>query len=524
MKFSLSKTKKEEKKQGEHKSEKSGKNSSGKTVIKNKAGLQLPAIFSLLKSRHPVAGLAVVDNILYGITLQQTKNSPKPTIVLSANVPLSADTIVGGRVNNPEALAAAFSKIRAKLKTPFCIFAMPGEAWWSKLFFFPASLTNKQFEESMAFHRSLDLPWESQDVYADWEEISIEEADKRAALIVATKSSTAESFLGCLRKAGWTVLAVEPAALSMIRAIAYFETEMPAMVLGFDGSVIEEMIIWKGKMHFGRAFKITNNNIETLNKDIELELQRLNAYASCEPLGMPKPTNLFFIGSFPPDTISRSMQVASSLGLSSKIFATAAMPWGTALRGLVPLSKDAFISLMPLGTEEAYSRRRASLFVELATNFALLVAFILFITFGGALLFIRNQYQDILKRSANLQGSAAQLSSTIAAAQEFNEVSANAASIASHTPRWDLVYQKIILSASGISGLKINEITLNASGTIQIIGSITESQDLISFRNALQNNDLGRDIRIPPNLFESDALGEFTLNFVLPDTQILYLP
>jgi len=30
----------------------------------------------------------------------------------------------------------------------------------------------------------------------------------------------------------------------------------------------------------------------------------------------------------------------------------------------------------------------------------------------------------------------------------------------------------------------------------------------------LQNNDLGRDIRIPPNLFESGALGQFVLNFI----------
>ena len=524
MKFSLSKTKKKDAGPDLQKSKKSDTASSDKPINKNKTGLRLPAIFSLLNSRHPVAGLAIVDNNLYGITLRQEKNSSKPSVVGNANVSLADGVIVNGQVSDAEALTAAFSKIRSKLKTPFCIFAMPGEAWWSKLFFFPASLTNKQFEESMAFHRSLDLPWESQDVYADWEEISMNESDKRAALIVATKNNTADLFLECLKKAGWTVLAVEPAALSMIRAIAHFETDSPAMVLGFDGSVVEEMIIWKGKMHFGRAFKVPNNDAETFNKNIELELLRLNTYAATEPLGMPKPANLFFIGSFTPDTISRSMRVASSLGLSSKIFASAAMPWGTALRGLVPLSKDTFISLMPLGTEEAYSRRRAFLFAELAINFTLLVAFTLTLTFGGALLFIRNESQSNLDRLANLQASAEQLSSTIAAAQEFNEISAKSASIASKIPRWDLIYQKILTSSSGISGLKIMEVNLNSSGSIQITGSVLVSQDLIAFRNALQNNDLGRDIRIPPNLFESGAAGQFVLNFNLPDTQVLFLP
>src|SRR3989344_1188250 len=181
---------------------KPAKNSPNKVVSKNKAGLRLPAIFSLLNSRHPVAGLAIVDNNLYGITLRQEKNSSKPSVVGNASIFLAQGVIVNGQVSDAEALTAAFSKIRSKLKTPFCIFAMPGEAWWSRLFFFPTSLTNKQFEESMAFHRSLDLPWESQDVYADWEEISIEESDKRAALIVATKSTTVDSFIECLKKAG----------------------------------------------------------------------------------------------------------------------------------------------------------------------------------------------------------------------------------------------------------------------------------------------------------------------------------
>ena len=68
------------------------------------------------------------------------------------------------------------------------------------------------------------------------------------------------------------------------------------------------------------------------------------------------------------------------------------------------------------------------------------------------------------------------------------------------------------------------EVNLNSSGSIQITGSVLTSQDLIAFRNALQNNDLGRDIRIPPNLFESGAAGQFVLNFNLPDTQVLFLP
>ena len=111
MKLSLSKTKKKDAGPDLQKSKKPDTASSDKPINKNKTGLRLPAIFSLLNSRHPVAGLAIVDNNLYGITLRQEKNSSKPSVVGNASIFLAQGVIVNGQVSDAEALTAAFSKI-----------------------------------------------------------------------------------------------------------------------------------------------------------------------------------------------------------------------------------------------------------------------------------------------------------------------------------------------------------------------------------------------------------------------------
>ncbi|OHA47295.1 MAG: hypothetical protein A3A80_00070 [Candidatus Terrybacteria bacterium RIFCSPLOWO2_01_FULL_44_24] len=515
---------------------------------KNGIKLRFPNLVSFFSGQHAVAGIAISENNIYSVVLNNFRGA-QPTVVSSQQVALPQGTFVEGKLNKPQDLVAALIKLRSKAKTPFCIFSLPGSEWWMRLFFFPASLTNVQFEDSMQFHLSLDLPWDPKEAYADWEEIDADEADKRSALLVAAKISAITPYLDVLERAGWTTLAIEPASLSIIRAIAHFEADVPAIVLGYDGTILEEMIVWKGKMHFGRVVSLPAQesvfksdekyNLSTkpavsvveplgtspakgLDVYMAVELKRLMAYVQTEPLGMPKPTHLFFVGPFSQTHINKLAEVARNYGLTEKVFAASSLPWGVALRGLIPRDKDNLISLMPVGTEESYTRKRAALFFEFALNFSFLVVLILAVSFAGAWFFVRNEKQKSIERLARIKGNTTQIQATIEGLQEFTDASALAISVAQATPHWDGIYGKIL--DAQVPGITIYKITLNVSGAVKIQGKTEKPSNLLAFRDALQNKNLGQNIVIPANLFESGGTGDFVLVFNLPDTKEPFNP
>ncbi len=487
---------------------------------KKNTAMHLPRFFSVLMGHNPIAGIAVVGDTLRAIVLDPVGNAGK--VLTNIEIPLPQGTIVDGKLANIGTFSSALEKLRAKAKTPFCIFSLPGQGWWARIFFFPAALTNTQFEDAMQFHKTLDLPWEAKDVYADWSEITVNEADKRASIMFAAKMESVDPYITALVKAGWTALAVEPEAVSMVRAIAHFEAEDPALVFGFDGAVLQEMIVWKGEIHFGRIVSVAHvaGDASALDKQITSELKRLFSYAVTEPLGMPRPIKIFFLGSFSPEQLKGFSVISKNAGLVEKVFDISSLPWGAALRGLVSRDKDNFISLMPLGTEESYTRRRTALFVEFAFNFSLVVALAISVAFAGTWAFVRSQQQQTTAKLSGLVGNAAGLQILVNEVNEFNTVSAESAIIARVTPYWDDVYRKIM--ASSVEGIKIYKLTLNSSLAVQLSGTATHSDALLAFRSALMENNLGQDIKIPSNLFEEKENFDFQLSFMLPDRNILF--
>lgn len=474
--------------------------------------LRLPNVVSFFSAKHPIASIAIVGGALEAVVLRERVDTKQPEVAAHIQAPLPQGTIIDGTLVNPQAFTIALSRLRARAKTPFCIFSFPSEGWWSRLFFFPAALTNAQFEEAMRFHKSLDLPWDEKAVYADWEEVPSLEVDKRAGLIVAASQKGVDAFADALTRAGWTTLAIEPSAFSIVRAIHHFEGEQSALVFGFDGSLVEESIMWKGSLRFGRVIALGPDYVEQ-------ELRRLLSYALTEPLSMPRPTHIYFVGSFTQEQLAKFVAIANAAGLQEKNFAISSLPWGAALRGLIPRERDTFISLTSVGTEDAYQRRRAALFAELAMNFAFLVAFMLTIVYAGTWIFLRSQANDTAARLAQRQGTSAGLQQALDGMREFNTISGTAAAAARATPRWDKVYAQLREAAR--DGIRITRLAISAGGAVQLEGVAETPQALLTFRDRLQAKGLGKDIRIAPNLFEESANINFPLNFSF-ETALLF--
>ena len=192
-----------------------------------------------------------------------------------------------------------------------------------------------------------------------------------------------------------------------------------------------------------------------------------------------------------------------------------AVALGSGMRGLIPRKLDTIISLMPVGTEQAYERARALSLADFLQKFSMLLGAFFVVLFAGALFFV-----DMLEGASEAEKEQIAVLPAFeemrASAQGFNERVAAFGILQNAYPAWEKIFSNI--DALALPGVVFHSITVNPSREIIIEGHVATRDTFLAFKSVLErSSDTFISSPIPlALLLEKENIG-FRLNLQLKD-------
>ena len=180
---------------------------------------------------------------------------------------------------------------------------------------------------------------------------------------------------------------------------------------------------------------------------------------------------------------------------------SSAAAFGTALRGLITREEDTLISLLPIGTEEAYRKRRFLAYVSLWSDIINATALLFVALFGASLLFLNITEKNAAAQNARLTTTNTQSNKAEKLKQEavrFNSVVSAVAQANDTIVSFSPVIQEV-LPALRHDGITITTIAITPSGTdLRVSATAATRDNAIAFRKSLENNPLFTGVAVPP--------------------------
>jgi hypothetical protein len=348
--------------------------------------LNLARIFT---REEPVAGLEIRDNVLRLLLLETDKKTSAIKVSFLAEEPLAAGIIVNGAVQN----AVAFGKIlqglakRFPSKVRYVVASIPSDHTYSKTFSFPKTIQGQKLEDSIKLTIGFQLPFKPEDVYLDWEKI--ESKDNSEIFLVAAPKTIINAYIETLNAAKLNPIAIEFYPLSFLRAVR-FPSPGPVLIESTAATSSSFYVVEGGVLRFSRTVPASF----VADKQLDAEKRKIMDFYEADQ------------GKFVAALNARDLEPASVYNEArlSGTQGTWAVAIGAALRGIAPRSGDTAVSLMPVGTEQAYEYHKAIIFSQFIANLAIGISIFFSAAFAGAWLFT-NSFQATTSRQLESLGS-----------------------------------------------------------------------------------------------------------------------
>jgi Tfp pilus assembly protein PilN len=195
---------------------------------------------------------------------------------------------------------------------------------------------------------------------------------------------------------------------------------------------------------------------------------------------------------------------------------------GAAFRGLMPRPEDNLVSLMPVGTEEAYEYQKATVFTEFTASLIIGLSVFFSGIFIIAWLMMLSIQQNALNQlesfsSVPLPAGSVELEEK---ANRFNELVSQTANIVKTFPRWSILLEELKLRV--IPGISISNFSLPSPEATFSLNGIAENRDTLNrFKKSLEESPLLAEIKLPLTDLEKKEKIPFSISFKLKDPSIL---
>ena len=188
--------------------------------------------------------------------------------------------------------------------------------------------------------------------------------------------------------------------------------------------------------------------------------------------------------------------------------------FGAALRGLIPRAKDTFISLLPVGTEERYTKSRIVSLLSFVRNWAAVTALVLIVLFVGVYFLVNKFNSNIEEELANLQARSVteELQKIKDKASEFNKSLLLMESLEKQIFGWSKLFEE--LDKNQVSGVIFTGLeTKPFQKEIILKGIAGKREDLLVFRDNLIKSEFFTDVDIPTKILEKPEEVPFIVEF-----------
>jgi len=504
--------------------------------------MNLKNLSKYLVSKEYIAGLSLRDTALHFLLFSP---DDKNKVLTSFEAELPQGAIVEGELKQPETLKPILEGLRhsvelKKIKHLYVILSLESGTVYHKVFDLP-QVDPKELGAAIDLNMKMLSPIKFEEAYSDWElmaDILKQNSFKYRINSVFTKKTTADPYLKILTEAGFMPLAVEFNALSFWRLFnesnLLGDESKNYLIIFLSADGLDFLVAKKSGLEFN-YFQTWQEALETLtisapetsqgilNKEnffkiFTEELRKvLNFYLNRFQEGV---SNVFLFTPAYQEELEKTIEEQFHLPIikerpqfayPASFFAAA----GAALRGLIPRVDDVSVSLMAVGTEEEYRRRRASNFINLWSKAVFVTLILLAVASFGTYLFLNITAKSLRESSDNLtlKIDENKLRDLQKNAEEFNKLVSQAIIAKNSTKDWSGFFT--LWQTLGPE-IKIEKLIIGSLETpIAFSGWINTKDKMIEFKKKLtEATDYFSNVDIPLSSIIQDKNGvEFNLNF-----------
>jgi len=478
-------------------------------------------ILNLLTKEKRVAGVEISDRVIRIAYFRPRKKRlhlnelefPEHELILIEE-PIGANIIKEGVVFDKVLLGKTLKDIwsRSKLSANYAIVSIPEDKVYSHIFSFPKTVNETHLVEAINLAIDFQLPLKKTDVYLGWENAG-DSHTVNDVLISAIPKKIADGYIDALNSAGIKMLALESHIASIARSIKLKLGQATLFIKKSpDGSTI--FILKDSMLRFSRTLPGNFINESAL---VTSEAERVKTSFESDKripvVEMPLTSSTIRDEYLEYPELNKDNPETQAKWL---------IALGAAIRGELPKGSDNHISLLPVGTAEAYAYQQTTTFIELIRNIMIGVSIFFLLTFFASYLLIFSLYQTANK-SSNL--SVSPVSPEMSQKQDWinkiNLLTSASMSILSSTPSWDILLNEI--NSHVIDGIIISSFNSTSIGDqMSIVGTARDRSVLNEFKKSLQDSTYLTSVELPIANLEQKTDIPFSISFRLKDPSMLY--
>lgn len=478
-------------------------------------------ILNLLTRKKNVVGIEISDSLiriaffrapkkLVGKKNKLGKATMREDELILIEEPIPSNIIADGVVIDRDLLAKTLEILREKIKidTNYAIVSIPDNKIYSRVFSFPKNIGDARLPEAMRLAISLQLPIKTENAYLDWERVLYTQGTNEILLSTIDRT-IAQGYVEALDRAGWKMVALESHLASIARAIKLPSNQTTLLTEKFpDGTTV--FAVKNGSLRFARTLPLSSVPEDRVIREVKNIKNFLDSDSKAPVI----------------EQALMEAHIRDDYAEHSALTAPKAkwlIPLGALIRGQIHEGHDNLISLLPVGTEEAYAYQRASIFVTLLRNVTIGVSIFFIVAYFGAYLFVLFLSQNATQAISTISSYSVptELTEKEVIITRTNGITHAGELILNGTPIWSSVVEEVLSKVTDniiISRFATGSIDDNMS----IIGVSGNRDSINRFKKSLQSSPMFTDIELPLTNLEQKANIPFSVSFRLKDPSALY--
>lgn len=459
-----------------------------------------------------IIGIEIARGRICAVMLEKNKKGvvtgTKKEIAVPAGI-LAPTGAVLDKQKLASVLKALWQSGKDAFRSSYVIVVLPSGPTFTDIITFP-KVSSEQLKEAVALHVNTKtlFPVEQNDIYYDWQPIAAHTGYHEDVLLSFGQRSYIHDFAEACELAGLKPLAFETPPLAMTRAVTNCK-DTAGLIVRITEEIVETVVVANNTLFFTHKVQLPSTySFETLKTTVKIEATHALNYYATEFAAEPPITLAIVIASMP-----KKQELSNFLGTELNISIEEARythtiaigdacisAFGAALRGLIPREDDALISLLPIGTEEAYKKRRLLTYVSLWGDIINATAIFFVILFGVTLFFLNIAEKNAGEQSTRLKATAASNEQLTVLGKEvahFNSIVSAVAQANDSIILFSPIIEKVLPSFRH-DGIIIKAMILSPSGADVRISVIAATRiNAISFRKSLESNPLFTKAIVP---------------------------
>ncbi|MFH1758992.1 MAG: hypothetical protein ABH822_00310 [Patescibacteria group bacterium] len=487
---------------------------------------KIKKLAKLLNPSPKIGGLEISDSILRYVEYGRGR------ALKQASLRLPAGIIKNGQVVHKQNLIAALSQLRRQIggrEDLNIIVSISAVNVYTQIFNLPAVVKSK-LSEAAELNLKMISPIDIQSAYYDWQLVGEDDVSGgRLDLIgVFVSADIIDGLAECFDEAGFVAVAIEPAPISLARAIDFskqWDMIKPHLVFSISGDGLDFFILKNGNLYFNYFVPWSggDSDLATVKKIVSAELKRILNFYTSRWGEVVK--DLILVSVVANKELVSAIENEFELkarGLSLEKYGQLSPDWavalGTSLRALIPRFKDVTVSLAKIGTEEKFSRNHLLSFINFWRNGVVAVLVVMLLAFGVFDFILARSLTGINEELAGLpvNFSKDEVMQLEGEAKEFNVLVEKAAAADEASEPWSPMFYLLRNLAGGeivIEQIQIQQGLLS----VTMSGSGDSERAVVAFKERVAKQNGIKDVILPLTDIKIDPLGraEFTLRFKL---------